>query len=442
MTLRYKFVLPINVILVAVLAASLVWEWRRQEATGQERLRARLDEEARFVRAAYRAFGLTDRFSSFLRDFCHAFNAEVSPEHQVALVDASGHVIAHAAEHAHYPMAPARLAQLGKGFWTTENSGENFLVRVAADGDLRVVVAESTRSLHETIRANLRSHLVWYLGLGAMLLGAVNGLMSRAVIRPIRRLKWAVREMEQGGLGVQVEGLSRDELGALGGQFNQMSRALAVQAETNRLQMEAARRVQAHLLPPVETRVGCLDLAGVCQSAGPIGGDLYDVQTLSSDRVVLLVADVSGHDVAAALHTAMIRAIVRHEAETASSPGEVLARLNDRLCRDLPEEHFATVFFGWFDPERNVLRYASAGHPPAWLRTPDGQVEPLKTTGPLLGIMPDLPAEDGEVAVAPGSRLLVYTDGLIELPGPSGGQWGDTEAASLLQASVPGTASA
>ena len=128
MTLRYKFVLPINVILVAVLAASLAGEWRRQEATGQERLRARVDEEARFVRAAYRAFGLTDRFSSFLRGFCHAFNAEVSPEHQVALVDASGHVIAHAAEHAHHPMKPARLAQLGEGFWTTENAGESFLV--------------------------------------------------------------------------------------------------------------------------------------------------------------------------------------------------------------------------------------------------------------------------------------------------------------------------
>ena len=76
--------------------------------------------------------------------------------------------------------------------------------------------------------------------------------------------------------------------------------------------------------------------------------------------------------------------------------------LNDRLCRDLPGEHFATAFFGWFDPGSDMLRYASAGHPPEWLRTPDGRAEPLETTGPLLGIMPDLPPEDREVPAASG----------------------------------------
>ena len=90
MTLRYKFVLPINLILVLVLLASLAWEWRRQEATGLALLRARLDEEARFVEAAYRSFGTSGRFGPFLHAFCHASDASASPEHQVAVVDAPG----------------------------------------------------------------------------------------------------------------------------------------------------------------------------------------------------------------------------------------------------------------------------------------------------------------------------------------------------------------
>jgi hypothetical protein len=113
MTLRYKFVVPINLILLLILAASLAWEWRRQEATGLALLRARLGEEARFVQAASRSFGDTPSFADFLRRFCHAIDASSSPEHQVALLDETGQVLASAAEHARRPMDPSQLAALG-----------------------------------------------------------------------------------------------------------------------------------------------------------------------------------------------------------------------------------------------------------------------------------------------------------------------------------------
>jgi sigma-B regulation protein RsbU (phosphoserine phosphatase) len=90
MTLRYKFVLPINLVLVLVLVASLAWEWRRQEAAGMSLLRSRLGEEARFVQAASRSFGVAPHFAEYLRGFCHAIDASSSPEHQVALPDEPG----------------------------------------------------------------------------------------------------------------------------------------------------------------------------------------------------------------------------------------------------------------------------------------------------------------------------------------------------------------
>ena len=89
MTLRYKFVLPINLVLVAILGISLAWEWRRQQAAGVSLLRARLGEEARFIQAAYRAFGDTPRFAAFLDGFCRATDPSASPGHQVALWDES-----------------------------------------------------------------------------------------------------------------------------------------------------------------------------------------------------------------------------------------------------------------------------------------------------------------------------------------------------------------
>lgn len=434
MTLRYKFVLPVNVLLVLVLGASLVWEWRRQESTGLALLRARLDEEARFVQAAYRSFGVTPRFAAFLRAFCHASDAMTSPEHQVALVDGTGEVVASAAEHARRPLDPSRLAALGEGFWTRREGDESYLVRVSADGARRVVVAESTSALRGRVWADLGNHAGWYLGSGVLLLGVVNAVMRRAVLRPIRRLSRAVRELERGRLGVQVESPNGDELGALGRRFNAMSRALAEQVEADRRELETARRVQAHLVPPPDFRLGCLDVAGRCLPSGPVGGDVYDVQLLPGGRVAVLVADLSGHNVAAALHTAMVRAIVWREAEQATSPGEVLGRLNERLCRDLPEEQFATAFFGWFDPGSGHLHYANAGHPPAYLQLPAGPSRELEPTGPLLGVLPEASYGSTAIEVGPGSRLFVYTDGLTEAENGGGTLWGTEELLALLWA--------
>jgi sigma-B regulation protein RsbU (phosphoserine phosphatase) len=148
----------------------------------------------------------------------------------------------------------------------------------------------------------------------------------------------------------------------------------------------------------------------------------------------VLVVDMSGHNVAAALHTAMVRAIVWREAADADGPGEVLARLNERLCLDLPEEHFATAFFGWFDPGSRQLRYANAGHPSPLLQERSGLPRELAPTMPLLGILTDLPAGDQTVEIGPGTRLLAYSDGLVEVVDSTGRLWGTEEVQLLLAA--------
>jgi sigma-B regulation protein RsbU (phosphoserine phosphatase) len=352
-------------------------------------------------------------------------------------LDETGQVLASAAEHARRPMDPTRLAALGEGFWVRPDGGESLLVRVHKEGGRSIVVAESTRAMTAQVWANLKNQAGWYLGSAVLLLGAVNMVMRRAVLRPVRRLYRAARQLEQGQLGVQVAGSGNDELGALSDQFNIMSRALAEQAENSRRELEAAHRVQSHLLPPPHLRVGCLEVASRCIQSGPVGGDILDVRLLPGDRVAILVADLSGHDIAAALHTAMLRSIVWQEAEQAKTPGDVLARLNERLCEDLPGGHFATVFFGWFDLHADRLHYANAGHPSALLKSPVGPLRELASTGPLLGVLPDLSDLDASVEVSPGARLLVVTDGLTETRDPGGRLWGADELAPLVAAEGP-----
>lgn len=438
MTLRYKFVVPVNLALLAVLLASLAWEWRRQEEAGLSLVRARLDEEVRFVHAASATFGAGPALESFLLRFCHAIDASVSPEHQVALFGEGGAELASAAEHAVKPLDLARLAT-SDGFQTIDRDGDTFIVRVSSRGPERVAVAESTSALRGRVAENLRRHAGWFFGVGVLLVATVNFTMRRAVLRPIRRLSRAVKRLERGELGAQVDAPGEDELGMLARQFNAMSGKLAERAEAERLEMETARRVQAHLLPPESFRAGCLEVAGRCLPAGPVGGDLYDVQPLPGGRVGVLLVDMSGHNVASALHTAMVRAVVWREAADCEGPGEVLARLNGRLCQDLADGHFATAFFGWFDPDSDRLVYANAGHPSALLRTPGGDVSQLASTMPILGVIPDLDGEDATVGVSAGTRLLVYTDGLIEVTDEERRMWGDGELGALLDASADST---
>jgi serine phosphatase RsbU (regulator of sigma subunit) len=436
--LRFKFVLPINLILVIILGASLAWEWWRLERNELSILRTRLDEEARFVHAAAKTFGVTPRFADFLEGFCNATDVAASPEHQVALVNPAGELVASAAAHAHQPINPAGLAAMREGFWTRSRGDDTYLIRVSSDGGRRVVVAESTRLLRQRVRRSLISHAAWILGLGAFLFVAVNAVMRRAVLRPIRRLHRASVRLEQGQLGVQVDWTGTDELGALSDRFNAMSRALADQAEDSKRELDAAHRVQSHSLPPSRFEIGGVQIGGRCMQRGPVGGDVYDVRLLPGDRVAMLVADLSGHDVSAALNTAMLRAIVWREAEQADSPAEVLARLNEGLCRDLPAEHFASAVFAWFDPITGRLHYANAGHPTSYFRSDSTNWRELESSGPVLGLISGAEYSNLELEVIPGSRLFICTDGVTEAFDPQGRLWGTRELVSLLESDEPG----
>jgi serine phosphatase RsbU (regulator of sigma subunit) len=432
-TLRYKFVLPINLILLFILGTSLAWEWWRLERLELSLLRTRLDEEARFVHAAAGALGLSAKPGDFLQDFCDATDPTASPEHQVTVVGPGGEVVASAAAHVHQPIDPAGLASLPVGSWSRRRGDESYLIRVSDEKGRRVIVAESTRMLRQRVRSALLSHAAWILGLGVLLFLAVNTVMRRAVLRPIRVLHRAALQLEQGQLGIQVDWRGNDELGALSDGFNAMSRTLAEQVENTKRELASAHRVQSHSLPPTRFELGSVIIGGRCIQRGPVGGDVYDARPLPGNQVAILVADLSGHDVSAALNTAMLRAIVWREAEQASSPGEVLARLNEQLCRDLPAEHFASAVFLWFDPSARKLLYASAGHPTSYFQSLVSPLQELESSGPVLGLIPGAGYPTLQLEVNSGSRLCVYTDGVTEGRNPEGRFWGTRELVALLE---------
>ena len=171
-----------------------------------------------------------------------------------------------------------------------------------------------------------------------------------------------------------------------------------------------------------------------------LGGDYYDMANPQPDLLGILIADASGHSIAAAMVAIASRTAFTEVANSNPSPGAVLTEMNSRL-QGLADERFVTAFYGVFDRRSRVLTYANAGHPYPlrWVAATRG-VEPLAAQGFMLGIMPGEQYREKTVLLAPGDRLCLYTDGLVEARNEIGETFGSERLTECMLAH--GTASA
>ncbi len=186
-------------------------------------------------------------------------------------------------------------------------------------------------------------------------------------------------------------------------------------------ELRVAREVQERLVP---TAPMCVE--GVCfdvlyRPCGEVGGDLFDVLPLDNGRVGMLVADAAGHGVGAGLVAVMVRMVARSYGVNQADPAAMLVTMNEELVGVVPPEQFATGFYAVCEPGARRLTYAAAGHPaPMLLRKEGGGVERLEEGGLPLGSLKDAGFEPREIEFGPGDKLLLYTDGVLDVAGPQG----------------------
>lgn len=225
----------------------------------------------------------------------------------------------------------------------------------------------------------------------------------------------------------------------------------AVLIENQRLigyerELRIARTIQQSLLPAAPPRVAGLDIAGACLPASNVGGDYYDHVVTGPGTVGLVVADVSGHNIAAALLQTAARSTFRSEIFAGGSPGNVLARASRTLFDDLTRaDLFLTAWYGTVDAATGRITVSDAGHNPALLyRAATGLVEELSGGGVPIGVLEDATYDEVSVVLEPGDIVLAYTDGIVEArrPGSEGDDYGESRLRACLAASAAGTAQA
>ena len=203
-------------------------------------------------------------------------------------------------------------------------------------------------------------------------------------------------------------------------------------------ELATAREIQTSILPRGSPELKNLRITAAYRPMTAVAGDFYDFISLDENRVGILVADVSGHGVPAALIAAMIKVALQSVVLCAHDPREVLRGLN-RILSGQSHDQFVTAAYLWFDSENRRALYSAAGHPPL-IRSSGSTLERIESNGIVFGVMPDPDYPVCEIPISPGDRFLLYTDGVIEPENASGEFFGNHKLEEIVrkyQSSAP-----
>jgi serine phosphatase RsbU (regulator of sigma subunit) len=208
-------------------------------------------------------------------------------------------------------------------------------------------------------------------------------------------------------------------------------RLLSIQKE-----LEIARQIQSAILPREVPSIAGLDIAARYLPMTAVAGDFYDFLVMDEQRVGILVADVTGHGVPAALIASMLKSALSAQAGHANDPDRVLSGLNRALCGKF-EAHFVTAGYLFVDTEKQLLRYAGAGHPPLLFGSVDGgkplAFREVEANGLMLGVLDEATYPAVELPFRPGDRCVLYTDGVLETKNAAEEEFGTSRFRSFLE---------
>lgn len=330
------------------------------------------------------------------------------------------------------PTGPSMSRQADYIVVTTEDkSGSNLRLGIARP------VSDSLATLRRTAARNA--------GLGLLFIAiALVGIVpiSTSLTRNLTAMNDAVSRIAKGDYRARVPVKAHDEVGRLAVAFNKMAadverhQQTAVEQERIRRELELGRQIQAEMLPHAPLHLGLTQVQGVSVPAREVGGDFFNYFVLDNGHVALLMGDVSGKGVGAALLMANIQASLRIRLGL----GQDLSTLADALDRDIdansPGPVYATIFIGVLEPVTRRLRYVNAGHNPQYVLRKGGKLERMSATGLPVGLLSGRGYSERQLQLSAGDQLFFYTDGCTEMEDERGDMLGIDRLEALLMAAA------
>ncbi|PKN35247.1 MAG: hypothetical protein CVU61_04595 [Deltaproteobacteria bacterium HGW-Deltaproteobacteria-19] len=277
--------------------------------------------------------------------------------------------------------------------------------------------------VNETLDDIYRNFFAFLLFLMVVVLG-VAVFISRTITRPVLSLIRGVKAIGRGEIDHRVEVQTGDEMEELAAAFNRMTMDLqdhmselkqtTADREGLLKELEIARGIQQRLIPDRAPRIPRIDLAANNIPAREVGGDFYDFIPVRDDLWGVVIADVSGKGMPAAMFMGLSRTVVRASATGTLDLAHAIRQANELICRDSTSGMFVTLFYAVVEPGPK-LRYVNAGHnPPLLLRKGEDEPGYLKARGIALGVKRDIQLEEIALSLSNDDLVVLYTDGVTE----------------------------
>jgi sigma-B regulation protein RsbU (phosphoserine phosphatase) len=291
--------------------------------------------------------------------------------------------------------------------------------------------------LDEIRRAALVNLAGGLLIAGVALVGILP--LSRRMTRDLERVTAGAERLASGDLEARVPVRSHDEFGRLAATFNRMAEELRahqqqlLEQERLRKELELSRRIQEELLPRQPLDAQFVEAQGVSIPAREVGGDFFNYFALPGERLALLVGDVSGKGMPAALLMANLQATLSSRLPMEDDLAALARHLDDEIHAASSRTTFVTLFLAVLERGGQALRYVNAGHNPPFLLRAGAEPVTLGPTGRPLGLLPGGGYEEERVALAPADLLFLYTDGLTEAENAAEEPFGEARLVAALR---------
>lgn len=335
-------------------------------------------------------------------------------------------------------IAYAPLKSLGWSFVTVMDVDEVIAPAKESQDAILQFTWEASEKQDGAIRQMLLT-FVFTATIAALLISSFSAAYTRKITNPIRRLTEDVAKIDGGNLDYRIKLATGDEVEDLGNAFNHMSAqvqqyiknlsAAMTEKERIRTEIEVASRLQADMLPDAAGAFGDrkeFSLYATMTPAKGVGGDFYDFFLLDEDHLVLVMADVSGKGVPAALFMVVSRTLLRSCLKKDVSLSRALWEVNNSLCENNKNSMFVTAWIGVLTISTGMLSFVNAGHCRPLIKAKDGSCD-YETTGKgfVLAGMEDTEYTENRIRLKKGDRLLLYTDGVTEATDPDDKLYGE-----------------
>lgn len=434
MSLRVRFLIAVNLTLLVTLSVFLFMDFRYQWSTHLEELSADTKREAELLVQAVQHLGSSDHaaMQSLVDTATETLRAGEPARRDFIAIDAGDTTLLPSDNRISTTHANELIRQVSDD---ASAVARDWSIGEAVASDRRVYVF---RNLVQA-RAFTTEHMLWRLAevalLGLLATVLINVLLMHLVIRPFIQLAGAIRRLREGKYGTITDTFRSREIQSLAADINQMSLALARANRERSFQMSKAGRLQRRLQSD-DVAIPGLKVAHWHEAADHVAGDYFDLLQCPDGAWLICIADVTGHGVAAAMGAAVLKTLLWSAVEAGADLDRILRSVNQRFGEATLEEDFASLLVIRWECDSGTLQYASAGHETAFLLVDDETPTLLESTGTLIGIAQDEVWDIRRVAVMPGSRLILYTDGITEATSPSGKLFGRDRLVSVIREQV------